>query len=430
MRSPLAALLALMPLTAAAGGLYWSDRPSGAQSIRACNFDGSNLRNVRALAAAADPRGVAVDTAGGRIYYLARTGGVLESVDLAGLGFIQHASGLTQPSDLRLDAANRVLYWCEESAGLLRKAALPALPATPGALTPLSVFTGLVSPYYLDLAGASLYWGTSNAQIFSGPLSGGAATQLYAAGLNVRGVKVDAAAGMLYWAEKDGSHVINRRLVAGGAIQTIYTAQNAPHGIVLDLPAGKIYWVDTGTNGAIGFNARGVTRGDLDGSGGAEKIVLGTASNQPWDIDLDPRVTTFPEWRARFFRLDAAAALTAADADPDGDGRKNLAEYAHGTAPLRVDASSAGAVTRVTVGASDYAAIQFQRRTGASDLIYRVEVSDDLATWRDNSQPGGPYTVEHGATPAEENLEMVTVRSTTPISGSARQFLRVTVEAP
>jgi hypothetical protein len=69
--------------------------------------------------------------------------GALQSIDFNNGGYVQHITGLTQPADLRLDSANRVLYWCEETAGLIRRALLPALPAVPGTLTPQTLFSSL-----------------------------------------------------------------------------------------------------------------------------------------------------------------------------------------------------------------------------------------------------------------------------------------------
>ena len=206
-----AALISLA-FPASAGGLFWSDRFSGNQNIRACNFDGSNVRNIRSVGLS-DPRGVVVDNAGGRIYFITRSGGILQSVDFANANYVQHVTGLTAPADLRLDTANRVLYWCEETAGTIRKAALPPVPQIPGTLLPQGVFSGLSAPYYLDLdvTGGRLYWGQNGASIFSGPIGGGTPDPaIYSSGSDNRGVCVDVPRGMLYWAER-GNRVVRRR---------------------------------------------------------------------------------------------------------------------------------------------------------------------------------------------------------------------------
>ena len=160
----------------------------------------------------------------------------------------------------------------------------------------------------------------------------------------MRGVCVDSGGGYFYWCERDGTHVIRRKAIQGGTVQYIYTALDTPHGLVLDLAARKMYWTDTGTNAAGGFNARGISRGDMDGATPAEIVVAGTAANQPWDLDLDRRNTTYAEWAARFFRYDATN--DARTDDPDFDGLKNVAEYALGSAPARGERCAGGMAAR------------------------------------------------------------------------------------
>ena len=162
----------------------------------------------------------------------------------------------------------------------------------------------------------------------------------------------------------------------------------------------------------------------MDGATVPEIVVAGTAANQPWDLDLDRRNTTYAEWAARFFRYDATNH--ARTADPDFDGLKNVAEYALGSAPLAPN----GAPTewlRVTDGSSDYPAIRFRRRAGTSDLTFIVQVSTDLAIWKDNTT--GAFTTEMIAIAQEDGMELVTVRSNAPLGPSA-QHLRVKVTVP
>jgi hypothetical protein len=64
-------------------------------------------------------------------------------------------------------------------------------------------------------------------------------------------------------------------------------------------------------------------------------------------------------------------------ADPDGDGASNLFEYATGSNPTF--ASTQG--QPVVQVAGDRLEITFTRARQASDVIYRVEGSNDLVTW-------------------------------------------------
>jgi hypothetical protein len=429
MRSTLL-LLVLFPVLASAGGIVWSDRnQAGTRAIRAANLDGTNPHLLFDLGTTLDPRGVVIVPSEGRIYYGTRSSAAIYRANLDGSGspVAIVSSGLNQPSDLRYlppgsAGAPGTLYLADESGGAIRRV-----------LTDGTGLTTLIStsvPYYLDLdpAGGKIYWGNNGTNLVSGPIAGGPADPpLYTSGQSMRGVCVDVAGGMLYWCDRQAK-AVRRRPIAGGTVQDVYTNLDTPHGLVLDLPAGKMYWADTGTNGS-GFNGKGISRGDLDGSSAAEALVTSANSLQAWDLDLDTRTPSYAEWRMRFFRKDANAAVTGLAVDPDGDGAKNVLEYALGFGPMNAGSVPMAEGLRVSESSIEYPAIRFRRRVAASDVVYRVQVSTNLTEWTDNSITPGT-TVEVG-TPgaAADGMEVATVRSTTPIS-AAKQFLRVWVQAP
>lgn len=74
-----------------------------------------------------------------------------------------------------------------------------------------------------------------------------------------------------------------------------------------------------------------------------------------------------------------------------------------------------------TVSTVDYPSLEVTRTADRSDLIYTVEVSDDLIEWLSGS--GHTVTLEDSAT-------ALRVRSATPISTAPKQFLRLRVERP
>ncbi len=86
--------------------------------------------------------------------------------------------------------------------------------------------------------------------------------------------------------------------------------------------------------------------------------------------------------------------------------------------------------TGVAESSTEYPAIRYRRRAGATDLTYRIQISADLVTWRDNNSPGGPHTVEVSATPADEGMEWVMVRGTIATDLQQQQYFRVLVESP
>jgi len=97
-------------------------------------------------------------------------------------------------------------------------------------------------------------------------------------------------------------------------------------------------------------------------------------------VSIAPLLAIAPEslesWRTRCFSPEQiAAGLAADDADPDGDGLSNLAEYALGTDPL-VFTPPLTAVKN-----SDGLVLTFYRPSGLPDVLYGAESSDDLVHW-------------------------------------------------
>lgn len=81
-------------------------------------------------------------------------------------------------------------------------------------------------------------------------------------------------------------------------------------------------------------------------------------------------------WRTRCFSAEQiAAGLAADDADPDGDGLVNLAEYALGTDPHTF--TTPMAVVKPPSGL----VVTFIRPRGLPDVLYSAESSDDLIHW-------------------------------------------------
>ncbi len=105
--------------------------------------------------------------------------------------------------------------------------------------------------------------------------------------------------------------------------------------------------------------------------------------------------------------------ISGPDADPDGDGRENLFEYAFGGDPRVADHSG----VRFT-WAEGCAAVSFSRPANAIDLDYELLAGSDLAHW----SPVG--AIEHQSVPAGGDREQVVLRESTPSDAPAR-FLKL-----
>ena len=93
---------------------------------------------------------------------------------------------------------------------------------------------------------------------------------------------------------------------------------------------------------------------------------------------------TLAAWRYAAFGTNSATGPAADDADPDGDGIPNLAEYARGLSPLVADPGAAAAlVGRATVDGADHLTLTFDRDASVPDIDIVALAAGDLA---------GPWT--------------------------------------
>lgn len=427
--------IAALPVSA--GGVFWTDR--GASQLKRMAFDGSALQTISLSGAVSSPgsnvRGIAVDTVHNRLFWADNGTDSLLRAKLDGTDsqvLVTITGGNSFPADVRPDFSSGFVYWCDRDRNLIQRATFDGVEVTN--LIPNAAPSG---PYFLDLdlAANQLYWGDFAAgAIFRANLDGTARETLLTGNNQTRGVGVDPVNGRLYWVNRDDKRIHRCPLSAFAngtitlshpSVETLYGGLDTPHGLVLDVPAGKLYWADTGSNAGAGFGERSVCRGDLDGGSPAEVLATGS---EPWDVDLDRRCSTYAEWRARFFRRDAAAAQTAPTADPDSDGTPNVLEYAFGTPPLQAEAGhrSRGLLVAGPVPGSGYPALVFRRSRIATDLNLRVQTSSDLLNW--DSDLTQPPTTEVNVVPLDDGLEEVTARTLEPLAEAAPRFLRLLVE--
>jgi hypothetical protein len=92
---------------------------------------------------------------------------------------------------------------------------------------------------------------------------------------------------------------------------------------------------------------------------------------------------TFEGWRHDYFTPveEDDSLIGGISANPDGDLRDNLAEYAFGTHPRQTGEPITTELATVTVEGVTYPAIRFIRAKQALDLTFGVQISTDLTTW-------------------------------------------------
>ncbi len=153
----------------------------------------------------------------------------------------------------------------------------------------------------------------------------------------------------------------------------------------------------------------------LDGAKGTVASAAGAAGLR---IDLQ---TSFSAWVRGKMPIESLTdpAQAGVTADPDGDGRPNLLEYALGSDPQRVDVQD-GAVLEFV---GNHASLVFPRDATLSEIAYRVTATNDLGSW--------PETLFDSRIDNRANNEGSKLRIVDPVSvddvSFQRRFLRLEV---
>ncbi|TDU64303.1 glucose/arabinose dehydrogenase [Prosthecobacter fusiformis] len=150
-----------------------------------------------------------------------------------------------------------------------------------------------------------------------------------------------------------------------------------------------------------------------------------------------PPPTHRESWLATHFPQEPVGFFLENEGDLDGDGISNLHEYAYGLDPLVADADQESVITSSrTPGSAGTVqhVISFPRDTAATDMLYRVQTSDDLVTWTTlaTSTAGAAPVSANGAVIVSDvslsgSLRRVTVRETLSATQQARRFIRLQV---
>lgn len=126
--------------------------------------------------------------------------------------------------------------------------------------------------------------------------------------------------------------------------------------------------------------------------------------------------TPFASWQAaQGFATEEEGAIHA---DPDGDGIRNVVEYALGLNALSPDRSSLPLGAVENVGGENFLTLAVNRNTEATDAVLTVEVSSDLVIW----DSGESHT-----TVISDTADLLKVRDNTPLTGAGKRFIRLNV---
>ena len=225
------------------GKVYWTEKTGeSGGTINSANLNGSDVTELVSILAV--PMGIAVDTAGSKLYWT-NSRGRIQSADLDGSGITNVMQNLPSPMDLALAGGNA--YWTQGN-GSVRFVNLR------GQKVVRNVSTGTDTPGSLVISGGKVYWtettGESGGTVNSANLNGTGATQLASILAAPMGIAVDGSRSKLYWTNSRGR--VQSANLDGSGIKNVVSGLGSPGDMVLSnsiaAPAGAGSTYDNNEN--------------------------------------------------------------------------------------------------------------------------------------------------------------------------------------
>ncbi len=176
------------------------------------------------------------------------------------------------------------------------------------------------------------------------------------------------------------------------------------------LAAGGSYPALTLTVNVSSTAASSVTNNVVVSGGGESN----TANDTGTDATTINALTPSQSWRYQYFGTTANSGNAADTANPSGDGLVNLVKYALGLDPRTPEVNPVTADT-----STGYLRLTVPRNANATDITYSVQVTSDLtnpASWTTN-----------GTTTTQSSSTTLQVQDNTPVSGTAKRFIRLQI---
>ena len=219
-------------------------------------------------------------------------------------------------------------------------------------------------------------------------------------------------------------------------------------GITLDGPGAAAFQLSFygHINTALANGAGNLVRVDFrPKTAGDHSATLHITSNDPDESQIDIHFTglrgeLITTWKQRYFGETTNTGTGADDADPDGDGRTNLEEYAQGFNPkFNESASTFSSFTASTSGggkssasngdlASELSGDTFlytypRNKLALADVIFQVEWSDTMA-------PADWHTDDVTEQVLSEDNNIQQVQASVPAGTTGRRFVRLKMTRP
>ena len=210
--------------------MYWID---GGMLYR---LAGAEVERIAARA-----NDVAVDTAGGKVYWIegtSATTGRIHSANLDGTSASVLQELTSVPHGLALDSANNKLY-LTNSWGKIQRMNID------GTQFETNLIVGLGAPMSIAVSSGSVYWTDASGNVRYANTEGTKVVRNIAVGASAIG-GIAVGSSKVYWTEQtsDTTGRIRSANLDGTGAADLFTLTAVPAGITVDAATGKVYWAN------------------------------------------------------------------------------------------------------------------------------------------------------------------------------------------
>lgn len=243
-----------------------------------------------------DPRGIAVDTVNGKIYYGDGLG--IGRMNLDGSSPTTLISLLATPGDIEVDPVGGKIYYSALFAGAgngIFSANLDGSSVTTihtnaslaAALAPATVTVNDVFNLSIDTEAGLLYWSADDGGVAGriglnvSSVDGGGVSQFFVGtsrGDSIDRMDIDFGAGDVYYTVGSGTDEVRRSTLAGGGVTTLVSGLGRPGALALDLINDDMFF----------FIGGRIYQRELDGTAISDKLILGGGLFAASDMQVAP----------------------------------------------------------------------------------------------------------------------------------------------
>jgi hypothetical protein len=212
------------------GTIYWGDYAT--DTVHRINSDGSG--NTSIATGAGEVRGIAVDSAGGKVYWADSGGGYptiqrsnLDGSDVQSIVTSSYLPGQFYSAiGVALDLPDGKVFWTDPAGGSIWSSNLDGSNAG-------VAFSGLTNPFMLaiDSIHHTVYW-SSNTNVDSANLDGSDEHAVVTGLVSARGIALDVGEDKMFIVDNGARSILSANL-DGSGLRTIVTGLEFPTGITV-----------------------------------------------------------------------------------------------------------------------------------------------------------------------------------------------------